>query len=327
MTETVYGILTRKAGSADVRIERTYDYPAADLWSALTTAERMAGWLGDVSGDLRAGGDYRAELGKHVGTATGRIIACEPASRLLLTWQFVGAEETELEAWLDDAGAGRTRLTLENRGIAMADRPAGYSAGWHLFADRLGELLDTGAATSFLDEYRSAFRAYDEQLAALGVLEPGTAPGDTARGSVRFERRYPASRPDVWSALTTADRLGKWLGSVGGDLRAGGRYTLDFGDGDTAAGEIVACEEPSRLEVTWEFPGEGTTRLEALLTPSGDDTLLTVHHTGLRHDDLAQYGAGWHTFFDHLGAVLAGDAPSGWQARYEELFPRYSAQL
>lgn len=322
MTDTLYGIVTRRGPVADVRVERVYPYSAAELWSALTDRQRMARWLGDITGDLRVGGTYRAELGAEVGISTGAILACEPESRLLVTWQFIGAEETELEARLDEAGPGTTKLTLENLGIAMADTPAGYSAGWHVFLDRLGEVLRTGTAVSFLDDYHAAFSEYDDQLNALGVLDLA---GD--RGSVHFDRTYDFPPSDVWSALTDPDRLARWLGSVTGDLRTDGRYLLDFGDGDEAKGRIVACEKPTRLAVTWEFPGEGTTQLEATLTAVDGGTRLTLTHTNLRRGDLLQYGPGWHTFLDHLGVVLAGDEPSGWQARYEDLRPRYAAQL
>jgi hypothetical protein len=46
-------------------------------------------------------------------------------------------------------------------------------------------------------------------------------------------------------------------------------------------------------------------------------------HTGPRPRDLAQYGAGWHTFLDHLDVTLSGDNPSGWYEQYHEPFHRY----
>jgi uncharacterized protein YndB with AHSA1/START domain len=110
---------------------------------------------------------------------------------------------------------------------------------------------------------------------------------------------------------------------VTGKFRPGGAYGLDFGDRDVATGQIMTCDQPDRLTVTWEFPDEGTTRVDVELTNTGSGTRMLFVPTSLRPRDLAQYGAGWHTFLDHLDTVLNGDDPSGWYEQYQQRFPRY----
>ena len=41
-----------------VRVEDVYDTDIDDLWEACTDPERLARWIAEVSGDLRAGGTF-----------------------------------------------------------------------------------------------------------------------------------------------------------------------------------------------------------------------------------------------------------------------------
>ena len=52
-----------------VRVEDVYDTGIDDVWQACTTPERLARWIADVSGDLRAGGMVHAVF---TSTWTGR---------------------------------------------------------------------------------------------------------------------------------------------------------------------------------------------------------------------------------------------------------------
>ena len=45
-----------------VRVEDVYDTGIDDLWDACTTPERLARWIGDLTGDVRDGGDLRLSL-------------------------------------------------------------------------------------------------------------------------------------------------------------------------------------------------------------------------------------------------------------------------
>ena len=55
------------------------------MWSALTEPDRIGRWIAPVTGDLEVGGRYQLE--NHAG---GTILACEPPSRLRVTWEYAG---------------------------------------------------------------------------------------------------------------------------------------------------------------------------------------------------------------------------------------------
>src|ERR1700761_412341 len=58
----ILGRLSVADGRGIVRIEERFDTDVADLWSALTEPARLGRWLGEVDGDLRLGGRFRAHF-------------------------------------------------------------------------------------------------------------------------------------------------------------------------------------------------------------------------------------------------------------------------
>lgn len=61
-----------------------------------------------------------------------------------------------------------------------------------------------------------------------------------------------AGREELWDALTNAARIPKWFLPISGDLRAGGSYQFE----GNAGGEILACEPPERVALTWRMHGD-----------------------------------------------------------------------
>lgn len=108
---------------------RTYDTNPADLWDAITSAQRIPRWFLPVEGDLKLGGRYQFK-----GNAGGEITRCEAPRHLAVTWEF-GNELTWLDVVLTEVGAEQTQLELTH--VAHIDQsrwdeygPGAVGVGW-----------------------------------------------------------------------------------------------------------------------------------------------------------------------------------------------------
>jgi uncharacterized protein YndB with AHSA1/START domain len=145
----ILGSLRSADGADVVRIEDRFDTDIDDLWSALTDPGRLARWYGQVEGDLRPGGEFRLYLESEGWDGIGRVEACEPPRRLLVT-----TRETD-ESWRKGRGAppfdeaigatltadgDQTILVIEVQGMPL-DTIAFYGAGWQIHAEHLAAYL------------------------------------------------------------------------------------------------------------------------------------------------------------------------------------------
>lgn len=121
-----------------VRVEDLYDTDIDDLWQACTTPDRLARWIGEVSGDLRVGGAIHASW-TSTWTGPGRIEQCEPPRHLLLTMEPGTDAETQIEAWLNEEGP-KIRLVVEERGLPLTHLHF-YGSGWQAHLEDLGRSL------------------------------------------------------------------------------------------------------------------------------------------------------------------------------------------
>jgi uncharacterized protein YndB with AHSA1/START domain len=137
----ILGSLRSEHGKGIVRMEDRFDTDIDDLWSALTDPGRLARWYGEVEGDLRLGGEFHARItGEWEGT--GRVDACEPPRRLLLTMRDADPQpgqpdETVIEAQLT-ADGGKTILVVEERGLPL-NLLAAYGAGVQIHVENLAD--------------------------------------------------------------------------------------------------------------------------------------------------------------------------------------------
>ena len=148
----------------------------------------------------------------------------------------------------------------------------------------------------------------------LGAVDRGlstvTRDGHELR-LLTVNRTFDATPAEVWDALTTADRIARWLAPVTGDLTLGGRFQIE----GNAAGEILTCDRPERLSVTWEYGGD-TSWVDATLQGTDDGTLLTLRHSAPVPPEMWEQfgpgavGIGWEMMLMGLAEHLAApDAP------------------
>jgi uncharacterized protein YndB with AHSA1/START domain len=134
------GSLRSADGRGVVRMEDRFDTDIDDLWSALTEPRRLTRWLGDVEGDLRPGGEFRARFFASGWEGTGRVEACEPPRRLLvLTEQPGQSYEYAIEVTLA-ADGDQTILVWEERGMPL-DHLAAYGSGIQVHVEDLAAYI------------------------------------------------------------------------------------------------------------------------------------------------------------------------------------------
>lgn len=132
----ILGSLRAEEGKGVVRMEDRLDTDIDDAWSAITDPGRLARWYGEVEGDLRLGGEYRARLFASGWTGTGRIEECDPPRRLRLTGQDPDEPNASVTEVTLTADGGQTILLLEERGMPL-EHLAGYGAGIQVHVEDL----------------------------------------------------------------------------------------------------------------------------------------------------------------------------------------------
>lgn len=155
ITSTRRAVAAGERAGADVRtmtIERTYDAPVDDVWSACTDPERIPRWFLPVTGELQVGGRYQLE-----GNAGGTVLSCDPPHRFEATWEFGGTVSWIAVSLSPDGGsADRTRFTLSHTAPVDAHweqfGPGAVGVGWDLGLNGLylhlasgGESVDPAA--------------------------------------------------------------------------------------------------------------------------------------------------------------------------------------
>jgi uncharacterized protein YndB with AHSA1/START domain len=161
----VVGTLRTENGKGIVRMEDVYDTIAVDLWSALTEPDRLSRWLADVDGDLRLGGLFHAHFTSSW-DGPGRVDVCEPPFRIMATMSPGTAEETVIEATLDE-DQGRTTLVIEERGLPLPEFAA-HGAGWQAHVEDLASYLAGRTTGPWRDRWMELVPRYEADAGKLG---------------------------------------------------------------------------------------------------------------------------------------------------------------
>lgn len=128
--------------------------------------------------------------------------------------------------------------------------------------------------------------------------------------TVTLERRFNASQQIVWDFVTKPENMVLWWGHDGWTMKS---HELDFtrtgpwhahmlsGEGNTfhVSGAVTEVSPTDHVSFTWAWhDADGTRGHESevtfTVTPDGDDTIFTLHHTGLQDEETARsHGGGW----------------------------------
>ena len=159
------GSLRAADGTGIVRLEDRFDTDVDDLWSALTDPRRLARWLGEVEGDLRPGGEFRARYFASGWEGTGRVDVCEPPRRLLILTSSPDEPDGVIEATLT-ADGDATVLVIEDRGLPL-EQIAAYGAGDQIHVEDLAAYLAGGERCDPRARWQELHPAYQRLAADL----------------------------------------------------------------------------------------------------------------------------------------------------------------
>jgi uncharacterized protein YndB with AHSA1/START domain len=105
--------------------------------------------------------------------------------------------------------------------------------------------------------------------------------------TVTVSQTYRTDIDDLWDAVTSAERIGRWFLPVSGELRLGGRYQLQ----GNAGGAVTACEPPTGFDATWEM-GDQVSWIEVRLSAVADGARFELRHIAVVGDHWDTYGPG-----------------------------------
>lgn len=161
----ILGSLRAVDGKGAVRMEDRLDTDIDNVWSAITDPVRLDRWLGAVEGDLRQGGEYRFHFYASESEGTGRVEACEPSRRLLLTTALGTPNEHVIEVTLagDD---GQTTVVWVERGVPL-NYLVGYGAGVQIHVEDLAAYLAGRERCDAQARWRELQPAYEDLAAKV----------------------------------------------------------------------------------------------------------------------------------------------------------------
>ena len=131
-----------------------------------------------------------------------------------------------------------------------------------------------------------------------------------------------AARPEtVFEFLVDAEKQVLWMGRRAElDARPGGIYRVEINDQATARGEFVEVVPGKKVLMTFGWEGQeagegphdvppGSSRVELMLEPEGDGTLVRLRHYDLPAGAREIHGQGWDHYLGRLAIAAASGDP------------------
>ncbi len=155
----ILGTLHAIGAVGRVRIEDTVAASPDEVWAALTDPSRLADWLGEIQGDLREGGEYRGLWRVSGWHGVGRILACEPPRRVVLSSREDDAtHDLRTEITITPAGTGST-IVIEEQGMPL-QQVAAYGAGDQVHVEDLAASLEGRGERHTTDRWGELYPGY-----------------------------------------------------------------------------------------------------------------------------------------------------------------------
>lgn len=166
-----YGVLTEPT---TLTIQRLLPGPIERVWSYLTESELRQKWLAAGDMEMRPGAPFtfvwrnatlsdvpseRPEGFSDEHRMESRIVACEPPTKLVFTWN--GSDDVSFE--LEPVGA-KVLLTVTHRRLPSRDMLLKVAAGWHMHLDTLAAAVSGTARPAFWEGWVALKDAYDQRL-------------------------------------------------------------------------------------------------------------------------------------------------------------------
>jgi uncharacterized protein YndB with AHSA1/START domain len=133
-----------------------------------------------------------------------------------------------------------------------------------------------------------------------------------------------AAPPDVVFHALTSDAVTQWWVNPGvfdtrewsADTRVGGAWRasgVGRGKPYVLEGEFLEVDAPKKLVHTWRpagAPASASTTVTYVVEPAGDQTRVTLRHTGFAsRDTCLATCVGWETSFSELSRVISSAGP------------------
>jgi uncharacterized protein YndB with AHSA1/START domain len=168
---------------------RTYRTDQADLWDAVTSAERIPRWFLPVTGELEPGGRFQIE-----GNAGGTVERCDAPESFAITWEY-GAMVSWVEVKFTPADDGTT-LELIHEAHVDPDLwgqfgPGAVGVGWDLALWGLGLYVDN---PQFDKDAAAAFPMTPEGVAFVREAASGWADAAVGDGDEHGPAHEAAGR-------------------------------------------------------------------------------------------------------------------------------------
>jgi uncharacterized protein YndB with AHSA1/START domain len=168
-SDLLLGSLQSEQGTGTVRMEDRFDARVDNVWSALTDRGHLSAWLGEIEGDLRLGGSFRARFFASGWEGTGRVDVCEPPRRLLVLTKDAddpdAPDKHVIEVTLTPVG-DQTTLVWEERPIPVK-LLAAYGAGILVHVEDLAAHLAGRGRCDATARFDELFLAYRELASSI----------------------------------------------------------------------------------------------------------------------------------------------------------------